>query len=56
MAVELDLAAISKSLGGRITVVQEDSVYGLLYKDFLKLSTSMKLKMEIVDDAFIDVI
>lgn len=47
MAVELDLAAISTSLEGRTTVVQEDSVYRLLYRDFLKLSTLMKLKWKL---------
>lgn len=51
MAVELDMAVITKSLGWR-TSVPKDSVCRLLYKDFLKLSTLMKLKMEIVDDAF----
>lgn len=45
MAVELDMAAITKSFGGRITtVVQDDSTCKLLYKDFLKLSTLMKLE------------
>lgn len=47
MAVELDLAAISKSLGGRTIIVQEDSVYRLLYRDFLKLFTLMKLKWKL---------
>lgn len=56
MGVELDVAAISESLGGRITVVQENSVYRLLYKDFLTLSTLMKLKMGIVDDTRVDVV
>lgn len=54
MAVELDIAAITKSLRGR-TFVPKDSVCRLLYKDFLKLSTLMKLKMEIID-AFIGVV
>lgn len=46
MLVELDMAAISKSLGGRRALVPKDSVCRLLHKDFLKLSTLMKLKME----------
>lgn len=48
MAVELDVAAISKSWRWRIKVVQEDSVCRLLNEDFL-------LKMEIGGDAFVDV-
>lgn len=46
MAVELDMAAVSKSLGGGRALVPKDSVCRLLSKDFLKLSTLMKLKME----------
>lgn len=56
MAVELDVAATSESLRGRVTIAHEDSVCRLLYEDFLKLSTLMKWKMEIVDAAFIDVV